>query len=593
VTMAVSVWSVHVTTAVVAGDDGAREGLLLLGAGVVVVGALAWTDSWFSHVLAYRVIDTIRLALHDAIARLAPRGLRRRRVGETAAAAMSDAEQLEWFFAHTVAQLAAGAIAAAAGTTAAVAWLGTPGWVVLAGQLVLLLVPRCSAGVADRQGRALRDRIGALSATTVEQRQAARELVLLDRVDSALADLAAHTRAIQGVRLAIARRVGAEQAVIEATTAAVILTTLLTLAARVDAGTFDPAAVPAGVVLAGVALMPVLLVVTALQKAGEVAASARRVEEVIGAGAVQAGAARESGTGRTGTSQAGATRAGAVRAGAVRAGAVRAGAVRADDREPHRADPQPATAAGAVAVERVSLTHDGAEHPVLRHLDLRIDPGEHVALVGASGSGKTTLLQALVRLLDIDDGTIRVSGHDIAAETVTRTRSRITLVEQHPHLFRASVRDNLLVAATDASVGDERLWEVLADVELADHVRSLPGGLDASLAEHGRTWSGGQRQRLGLARGLLRDPDVLLLDEPTAHLDHRTEATFLTRLRQLRAGRTLVISSHRLSTIARFDRVLFLDTGQVTADGPAGRLWSEAPAYRAVVTAAAQSPDPT
>ena len=149
---------------------------------------------------------------------------------------------------------------------------------------------------------------------------------------------------------------------------------------------------------------------------------------------------------------------------------------------------------------------------MLDGLDLEVPDGRSLAVVGPSGAGKTTLALALARLVAQEEGRIVVGGIDTADEAPERTRERLVLVCQHTHVFRATVRDNLL--APDA--GEDEMWAALERARLADRVRALPGGLGEMLAERGAAWSGGERQRLGLARGLLRDPDVLVLDEPTA-----------------------------------------------------------------------------
>jgi ABC-type transport system involved in cytochrome bd biosynthesis fused ATPase/permease subunit len=525
-------------------DDGdAGAWLAALTAAVLAVGALAWSDSWLSHVLAYRVIETIRLAVHDALARLAPSGLGRRRSGETAAAAMSDAEQLEWFFAHTVAQVLAGFAAAATIAAGAIAWLGLPGLLVVAGQLGVLLVPLAGLGTARRQGADLRERVSDLSGTSVEVRQSARDLVLLGRVDDARRSLASATSAVQDVRRRIALRTGVEQAALDLVAAATSFTMLLAVGARVASGDAGAATLPVAVVLAGVALVPVLTVVASLQRVAEMSAAAARIDEVIAAG--------------------------------------RAAHRRSSDGIAPDAITLEPDGSGSVDVRGLCVTYPGADRPVLHGLDLHLDGGEHVAVVGASGAGKTTLVHALVRLVEPTSGSIVVSGANVGAEPVDRTRARVSLVDQHPHVFRATVRDNLLVARPDTD--DDALWRALEDVGLAAHVRSLPDGIDTLLAEHGRTWSGGQRQRLGLARGVLRDPEVLVLDEPTANLDQEAEQAFMRRALALRQGRTTIVVSHRASTVAHLPRVLLVEHGRLAADADHARLSATHPRYRSVL----------
>ena len=233
-------------------------------------------------------------------------------------------------------------------------------------------------------------------------------------------------------------------------------------------------------------------------------------------------------------------------------------------------------------VTGLRVRYPGGSAPVLDGLDLEVPDGRSCAVVGASGEGKTTLALALARLIAQEEGRILVGGIDTAAEAPERTRERLVLVCQYTHVFRATVRDNLLTPDAD----EDETWTALERARLADRVRALPEGLDEVLAERGAAWSGGERQRLGLARGLLRDPDVLVLDEPTAGLDTRTEAEFLDALLSARRGRTTIVITHRVAVMGACDRVALLRAGRIDVVGPHDVLRRTCPAYRAVLEAA-------
>ncbi|QGQ19417.1 ATP-binding cassette domain-containing protein [Cellulomonas sp. JZ18] len=539
--VAVAVLSVRAATTVAVGDP-AGLAMLALGVAVVAVGVLAWTEQWLAHVLAYRVIDSVRQHVHAAIARLAPLGLGRRRSGETVAAAMTDAEQLEWFYAHTAAQVVAGGGAALTVSAGAVAWLGPVGLVVPAAQLLVLAVPVLALPVASRQGTALRAEVAALASTVMEARSAARETVLLGRVPAVVAAVRAGTARVQRVRRGLAVRTGVEQAALEGVGAAAVLGTL---ALAVD-GAVPAASVPAAVALAGAGLAPALAVVAGLQRLGETSAAAARVAALLRS----------------------------------------PGARPADG--PHADLAGSSDERGALQVRGLRVTYPGTDHAVLDGVDLDVRPGEHVAVVGASGAGKSTLALVLARLVGHEAGEVHVDGVRVADEPGARTRERVVLVGQHAHVFRASVRANLLAPDAD----DAALWRALEGAHLADRVRALPEGLDTVLAERGAAWSGGERQRLGLARGLLRDPSVLVLDEPTAGLDTRTEAAFLATLRAARRGRTTVVVTHRPAVVRACDRVVLLDGGRVVADGTHDSLVPGCARYREVLaTPAGPGPD--
>ncbi len=194
----------------------------------------------------------------------------------------------------------------------------------------------------------------------------------------------------------------------------------------------------------------------------------------------------------------------------------------------------------------------------MRDADLRIHPGEVVALLGPSGVGKSTVAKLLGRLIDPDGGAVRLDGHDLRDLQVESVRAAIGVVLQETLVFDASIRDNLLLgqpAATDA----ELTWALEA-VDALDFVENMPGGLDARVGQKGRSLSGGQRQRIALARTLLRDPPVLVLDEPTNGLDSATAARVLPRLL---AGRTAVLITHDPEVAAMANRTLIIEDGQI------------------------------
>ncbi len=561
--LSVATASALAVDAVAPSGAGAPTGLLAgLCAAVVGLGVVSWLEQWFSHVLAYRVIDVIRLKVHRAIARIAPLGLAHRRSGDTVAAAMADVESMEWFYAHTAAQVVAGLTACLVLSAAAVAWLGPLALAVPAAQAVVITVPLVLLPLATRQGARLRAALTGLSSEALAARSCARETVLLGRLKEVAGKVARSTVEVQAARRALAVRTAVEQALIEATSVVLVLGAVL-LAGRAAADSrIGAGLVPVVVALAGTALSPALAVTGALGRLGETSGAARRVDALIAVPGYRPAA--PAGT--------------AGRRGAAGAGAG-AGA---------GADADAATGgAGSVRVTGLRVRYPGGSAPVLDGLDLEVPDGRSCAVVGASGEGKTTLALALARLVAQEEGRILVGGIDAAAEAPERTRERLVLVCQHTHVFRATVRDNLLTPDAD----EDETWTALERARLADRVRALPEGLDEVLAERGAAWSGGERQRLGLARGLLRDPDVLVLDEPTAGLDTCTEAEFLDALLTSRKGRTTIIITHRVAVMSSCDRVALLRAGRVDAVGPHDVLRRTSPVYRAVLDAAEPAPE--
>ena len=224
-------------------------------------------------------------------------------------------------------------------------------------------------------------------------------------------------------------------------------------------------------------------------------------------------------------------------------------------------------ATGALSFEGVRVRYPDAEGEALAGIDLEIRPGEIVALVGTSGGGKTTLLNLLPRFVEPSTGAIRLDGVALGDWTLSCLRSQIALVSQDVMIFDDSIRANITFGR-EQPVSDSELWTVLEAAALADHVRSLPQGLDTRVGERGQSLSGGQRQRLAIARALLKDAPVLLLDEATSALDNETERLVQQALMRSMEGRTVLVIAHRLSTVERADRIAVVDQGRILEIGP-------------------------
>jgi ATP-binding cassette subfamily B protein len=244
----------------------------------------------------------------------------------------------------------------------------------------------------------------------------------------------------------------------------------------------------------------------------------------------------------------------------------------------------PSTARGQVRFEGVRLTYPGSTVPVLRGVDLEVRPGETMAIVGATGSGKTTLVSLVPRLIDPDAGRVTLDGRDIRDSTVDSLRSVVAVAFEEATLFSMSVRENLTLGRREAT--DEEINQALA-VAQAGFVYELPWQLSTRIGEQGLSLSGGQRQRLALARAVLGKPKVLVLDDPLSALDVHTEELVEEALRRVLAGTTAILVVHRPSTVALADRVALLQDGVIAAVGTHSELLATVPAYREVLSAAA------
>nr|WP_233556046.1 ABC transporter ATP-binding protein [Galactobacter caseinivorans] len=229
-----------------------------------------------------------------------------------------------------------------------------------------------------------------------------------------------------------------------------------------------------------------------------------------------------------------------------------------------------ATVRGEVRFEHVDFAYDGHERNVLTDVDLTIPAGTTTAIVGHTGSGKSTLASLLPRLNDVSAGRVLIDGVDVREMRFADLAAIVGVVSQETYLVHASVRQNLLVAAPDAD--DEQLWDVLEAARIADLVRGLPQGMDTMVGARGHRFSGGEQQRLAIARTLLRNPRVLVLDEATSALDNTTEAQVQAALDHLASTRTTLTIAHRLSTVEDAQQIVVLDGGRVLERGTAPEL---------------------
>jgi ABC-type multidrug transport system fused ATPase/permease subunit len=216
----------------------------------------------------------------------------------------------------------------------------------------------------------------------------------------------------------------------------------------------------------------------------------------------------------------------------------------------------PDPSASSLHIERLEVTFPGRTLPALHDLSFSVEPGEVLAIAGPSGCGKSSLLGVLLGLVPASRGRVTVDGIDLADLDPDAWRTRVAWVPQRPHLFARSVADNVRLGRPDATDHDVR--SAISNAGLDDVVARLPEGLETTLGTEGAGLSAGERQRVALARAFLRDAPLLLLDEPTANLDGRTEDGVLSAVRRLMVGRTVVMAAHRPSLLAVCDRVVRL-----------------------------------
>jgi ATP-binding cassette subfamily B multidrug efflux pump len=237
--------------------------------------------------------------------------------------------------------------------------------------------------------------------------------------------------------------------------------------------------------------------------------------------------------------------------------------------------------AGTIALDGVSFSYPGAERPVLNELSFVSGAGQTTAIIGSTGSGKTTLVNLLPRLFDATEGRVIVDGADVRDLDPDLLWSRFGIVPQKPYLFSGTVASNLRYGKPDAS--DEELWAALDTAQARGFVERMPGQLDAEISQGGTNVSGGQRQRLAIARALVKRPEIYIFDDSFSALDLATDARLRAALRRDRAGSSMIVVAQRVSTIVDADQILVLEDGEIVARGTHQELLENSSTYREIV----------
>lgn len=498
--------------------------ILTISVAVVAVRALSigrgvsrYLERLASHDVAFRVLAEVRVATWRRLAALTPSGLSEFRSGDLLARLISDVDATQDLFVRCVTPVLAAVLVGGAAVTACLLILAPAAAALAAGLLAAGIgVPAAGAAVARRAARASAPARGQLAATVAELLDGAAELQAFGAQEDALgrADAADRELTQLSCRTAVASGIG---------TGLMTLASGLTLWAVLLLGV----TVTGGGALTRVPLA--VLTLTALASFEAVTA--------LPAAAIQLGQAR-------------------VSAARIAQVADTPDPVR-EPRHPRELPPGPYT----ITLSDVTVRYDPAGLPALDKVSLTLPPGQRVALIGANGAGKSTLAAVLLRFCELSSGTAQLNGHDLADYAADDVRSVIGACPQDPYLFDATIADNLRLARPGAT--DEELEAAAARARLLPWIRSLPRGWDTKVGSRGAAVSGGERQRLALARAFLADPAVLILDEPTSHLDPDARRALTADLLRATQGRSVLLITHEPDGLEQADQVIVLDHGRV------------------------------
>ena len=486
----------------------------ILGVLAVLRAALRYGEQACNHFIAFKLLALLRDKVFRALRRLAPAKLEGREKGDLIAVITSDIELLEVFYAHTISPVLIAVLFSAILTAFIGSFHPLLGALALTAYAVVGIgVPLAVSRASGPDGLRLRNEAGALAGFVLDSLRGLPEILQYGAGAARLQQMQDRTEALSRREERLKRTAGRGTAATQLILWGFDLAMLFAATALYLRGAVDFA----GVVLPTLALMSSFGPVVALASLGATLqntfAAGNRVLDLL-------------------------------------------------EEEPLTRDihGQPDVTFAGAGAEKVTFGY--GEDTILRDVTVPVPAGQTIGIVGKSGSGKSTLLKLFLRFWQVEQGRVQLSGRSVEAINTKNLRRMQALVTQETHLFRDSIRNNLLIARPDAT--DAQLVEACKKASVHDFIAALPQGYDTPVGELGDTLSGGERQRLGLARTFLHDAPFLLLDEPTSNLDSLNEAVILRALEQEHGNRTVVLVSHRAFTMGIADTVYSVENGRVS-----------------------------
>lgn len=494
----------------------------------VVKGLFRYLEQFTGHAVAFRLLADLRNQVFRWLERLEPARLESQRSGDLVARVAGDIARVEPFYAHTIAPVIAAVVVPLVSLVIMTPVAGVVPAIVLGAcvALYLAIIPWLGRRRIEELGPEARRQAGESAAVVADVVQGANEIAILGAGPAVLDEVARFDVSVASTRAELARG-SARRSLAGGLVAGLALLAVSWASVSFDTGA---AGLVVSLVLAWTIMTPVRALEEIIPDAEQALAAAARLFEL-------------------------------------------------EDMEPQvtgrdhsRDDPR------SIRFDHVLVVVD--DRVLVDSVDLEIEPGSLVGIVGPSGSGKTTLVQTLVRHRDLDAGQLLLGGTPVADIAPPVARRQVALVPQRPDVFHGTLRSNLLVAKPEAD--DSEIAAALARARLLSWVEELERGLDTHIGERGVGMSGGQRQRLALARAFLRDPSILILDEATSELDSHTEAEVLREVFAERGRRTVIVVAHRMETILTADLIAVMDGGRLVERGSHDDLKAKGGLYAAL-----------
>lgn len=493
-------------------------------------GIFRYLEHFTGHYVAFHLLASLRLKLYEAVEPLAPAGLVDVRSGDVVSRAGDDINRIEVFYAHTIAPVANAILIPGIVLIFLAVKFNILFSVVLIPFMVgvSMLAPWLSDRIGKRFSINLRKGFANVSAHLTDSIQGLREIIAFSAEDRRRDEIKQHSQSLSGLQKGVASATALQNAITDLFIGLGIVSTFMVGIGLFRAGEFDLLMLAPVLALATSVFGPIAATSAVLHDFNQAVSAARRLFVLMD----QVPLVTESIT------------------------KVPTGEV------------EPSISFNQVDFSYPSTTksaHVKDRMVVLDCLDFEVLAGQKVAIVGESGSGKSTVVNLLLRFWDVNKGQIRLGNYDIRDLPFEYLRQMIAVVSQQMYLFNTTIKENLLIGKPDAS--DEEIEQTAKLANIHDFINELPDGYETRVGEMGVAMSGGQRQRLAIARALLKDAPILILDEATSSLDVETEKAIQNEIRLLQQGRTTLVIAHRLSSVVDADQILVMDSGRIVEKG--------------------------